>query len=181
MNNEFKWDDTLVLEFIKGAIKVQNSLPNEVDLNNGLMHFKKSKQPTVKEVLFITEDGFNVTEPSTWIYAAELNTEGKWCGWALNAISKSDPNSARNIKYFLIKSNRDWYVAQNTPKKPVFTCNLIDYFEGDEYFNVMLDFTIIPMKALYSNIINYTSENVFQTRQLAEDYVFFKQACSNLI
>lgn len=46
---EFKWNDELVKEFVEGAIRVQNSMPHEVSLDLGILHFKKSKEHKVEE------------------------------------------------------------------------------------------------------------------------------------
>jgi len=43
------WNDELVKEFVEGAIRVQDSMPHEVSLDLGILHFKKSKEHKVEE------------------------------------------------------------------------------------------------------------------------------------
>jgi len=50
MGKEFVWTDELVAEFTKGAIELQNKVPQDVSLYNGIYHFKKYHQPKEETV-----------------------------------------------------------------------------------------------------------------------------------
>ncbi len=41
--DEFVWTDELVKEFVAGAIKVQDSVPHDISITRGMLHFKKAK------------------------------------------------------------------------------------------------------------------------------------------
>ncbi len=60
----------------------------------------------VKEPLFVTEDGYDVTDPITWIYIVNK----AFITWEANAASCTGDT---NLKYFYILSNRTKYIEEN--------------------------------------------------------------------
>ena len=125
-NTEFKWDDATVKEMIWSKLPIpEHYTPN---LQKCLDEFKASKKNS-KEVLFITEDGYNVVDKETDIYAAskKQNYSAQWDFKAKNYQGFND------VKYFFKKENRDRWVEQNTTKKPDYEI-LSYYWDGRIYY-----------------------------------------------
>lgn len=53
--DSFSWNDSLVKEFVEGAINVQDSIPHDVSIETGMRRFKQSKLSLKKERIKVTE------------------------------------------------------------------------------------------------------------------------------
>jgi len=84
-NTDNFWTDELVKEFTLGAIKLQNSLPNEVSLDRGLYHFKKEKskkeEPQWEILAYVVNNGVRCTLRSNGKYLnEEFESNNNWGG-----------------------------------------------------------------------------------------------------
>lgn len=68
------------------------------------------------------------------------------------------------------------YAKKEPLKQKIFTCNGVDYFHGDHYFRVLKDFSLRENVALEVPDEDHLSDCiVFQTKQLAEDYIMINK------
>jgi hypothetical protein len=75
----FTWTDELVKEFVEGAIRLQNSLPNDVSVTNGMFYFKKEKK-SKQQPIESKKERIEVTiEPTLWgmDFITEFKVTGK--------------------------------------------------------------------------------------------------------
>ncbi len=130
----------------------------------------------VKEPLFVTEDGYDVTDPSTWIYIVNK----AFITWEANAASCTGDN---NLKYFLILSNRTKFIEENKPKPVLFTTedgvNIYIGYDG-EIWRVFIEPSSyaqwVPV-LLGMPLFLHDGEKYFSTKSAAEEYILMNKPC----
>ena len=134
-NTKFEWTNELIYEFVNfydEACKKKVTWTSEA-----LEDFKKMKSGN-PFTPFITEDGYNVTDGSTTIYAIKKNNIGEYYSWVLNAASCTGDKEA---KYFYVKYTRDRWIKENPIDKPGYEILSFKKYGHEEwvFFNLCYD------------------------------------------